>query len=111
MRGVRSSVGLCFPNRGNEVFHFGLPCHFFVQLTTNHQNNKMIGSSSNYNNVVDGSKPYIVEDRPMISRSSGDRGECRINDSVWRVVFDSKLDFRFINDVIIRRTTIANKSR
>lgn len=27
-------------------------------------------------NIVDGSKPYIVEDRPMISRSSGDRGEC-----------------------------------
>ncbi len=26
-------------------------------------------------NIVDGSKPYIVEDRPMISRSSGDRGE------------------------------------
>jgi hypothetical protein len=26
-------------------------------------------------NVVDGSKPYIVEDRPMISLSSGDRGE------------------------------------
>ncbi|KAK1732559.1 hypothetical protein QTG54_016771 [Skeletonema marinoi] len=24
-------------------------------------------------NIVDGSKPYIVEDRPMISRSSGDR--------------------------------------
>mmetsp|Transcript_17646 Transcript_17646/g.42486 ORF Transcript_17646/g.42486 Transcript_17646/m.42486 type:complete len:80 (-) Transcript_17646:396-635(-) len=24
-------------------------------------------------NVTDGSKPYIVEDRPMISRSSGDR--------------------------------------
>ena len=34
----------------------------------------MIGINSN-NNVVDGSKPYIVEDRPMISRSSGDRGE------------------------------------
>ena len=26
-------------------------------------------------NTTDGSKPYIVEDRPMISRSSGDRGE------------------------------------
>ena len=25
-------------------------------------------------NVTNGSKPYIVEDRPMISRSSGDRG-------------------------------------
>ena len=36
------------------------------------QERKMILSSSN--NVVDGSKPYIVEDRPMISRSSGDRG-------------------------------------
>ena len=26
-------------------------------------------------NVTNGSKPYIVEDQPMISRSSGDRGE------------------------------------
>ena len=25
--------------------------------------------------VTTGGKPYIVEDRPMISRSSGDRGE------------------------------------
>lgn len=29
-------------------------------------------------NVANGSKPYIVEDRPMISRSSGDRGEMRL---------------------------------
>jgi hypothetical protein len=39
-------------------------------------------------NIVDGSKPYIVEDRPMISRSSGDRGEstaapCILNDSLY----------------------------
>ena len=27
--------------------------------------------------VTTGGKPYIVEDRPMISRSSGDRGELK----------------------------------
>ena len=43
-------------------------------MPNNIKTTTMIGINSN-NNVVDGSKPYIVEDRPMISRSSGDRGE------------------------------------
>ena len=59
--------------------------------------------------ITTGSKPYIVEDRPMISRSSGDRGkimQCTFTmllSTYWCVV----LTFFYV--VIDRKTEYKQK--
>ena len=50
-------------------------------------------------NIVDGSKPYIVEDRPMLCRSSGDRGAYiisrYIDEETEKVIFAKSLQRRY----------------
>ena len=54
--------------------------------------------------VTTGSKPYIVEDRPMLSRSSGDRGE----ETLMLCPYMIQIEYYMISTVVIQLVSYSN---